>query len=444
MCGTCIALGQAEDACHNTTHAMDGPVAAGSGSTTVTDETALLHYMDGGTNFRWNALSSLGTSVVVTYSFNKGEGADNPYNASSFSAYTEAQRTNFRAAANEFMAVSGVILLEVSSGGMIDVYRAHGTGTGGYADIPWVSNYWMPDVDVVVDMNGNYDVGGYGYHTILHEIGHGVGLAHTHDGAYTLAANLDSTKNTVMSYNYDASAYGLQYLDVAALQDIYGTTVTSGFIGKSASGTRAVLEGDGTGNTFVVPNGAGNTVVDVKIFGRDGNDYLTGNSGSDKLRGNNGNDELNGGAGDDFLRGGSGNDTLNGGTGDDYLNGGTDDDVLNGDANQDTLLGRIGDDTLDGGSGNDTLDGGIDNDVLTGGSGTDRFVFLENSGDDTITDFNASGEILDFSGTGHDFGDVTISSVVGGTLVQVGSASVMLDGVTSSQITIDDFFFGVG
>ncbi|MDO5639700.1 MAG: Ig-like domain-containing protein, partial [Neisseria sp.] len=59
----------------------------------------------------------------------------------------------------------------------------------------------------------------------------------------------------------------------------------------------------------------------------------------------------------------------------------------------DLLDGRSdgGDDTLYGGNGNDILFGGAGNDTLTGGAGADQFVFLanSNSGNDTITDFEA-------------------------------------------------------
>jgi Ca2+-binding RTX toxin-like protein len=91
---------------------------------------------------------------------------------------------------------------------------------------------------------------------------------------------------------------------------------------------------------------------------------------------------------DDDLDGGAGNDTLNGDAGNDRLVGGDGDDTLNGGAGTDILLGDAGSDTLIGGANNDTL---------TGGLGSDTFVWRladqsgstgNNSGLDTITDFN--------------------------------------------------------
>ncbi|MFN6008898.1 MAG: Calx-beta domain-containing protein, partial [Microcystis sp.] len=66
------------------------------------------------------------------------------------------------------------------------------------------------------------------------------------------------------------------------------------------------------------------------LYGREGNDTISGNAGGDIIDGENGNDVLNGGADNDYLYGGNGNDTLqgtDGGTGEsDYLVGGSGND----------------------------------------------------------------------------------------------------------------------
>lgn len=71
-----------------------------------------------------------------------------------------------------------------------------------------------------------------------------------------------------------------------------------------------------------------------------------------------------------------------------------------GNARNNFLYGTQGYDTLDGGAGNDYLRGYAGNDLLTGGDGADRFVFERTfaaNGTDTITDFEAGVDILDFS-----------------------------------------------
>jgi len=70
------------------------------------------------------------------------------------------------------------------------------------------------------------------------------------------------------------------------------------------------------------------------------------------------------------------------------LNGGSGNDLLTGRADDDVLYGDHGEDTLSGGDGNDTLVGGAGRDLMTGGSGQDLFVFENDGGDDTVTDFD--------------------------------------------------------
>ncbi|WOD37457.1 M10 family metallopeptidase [Nodosilinea sp. E11] len=73
--------------------------------------------------------------------------------------------------------------------------------------------------------------GSHGYTTLIHEIGHALGLKHPGNynaggggtaGPY-LAANLDNLGNTVMTYNFGGFApTTLMPLDIAALQSMYG------------------------------------------------------------------------------------------------------------------------------------------------------------------------------------------------------------------------------
>jgi serralysin len=94
--------------------------------------------------------------------------------------------------------------------------------------------------------------GGYGFQTILHELGHGMGLAHPHDGgtrgdattfpgvtsAYDLGAGaMNQGIWTVMSYNEGLKAHkatnsygqqeGLGAFDIAALQQLYGANTST-------------------------------------------------------------------------------------------------------------------------------------------------------------------------------------------------------------------------
>ena len=77
-------------------------------------------------------------------------------------------------------------------------------------------------------------------------------------------------------------------------------------------------------------------------------------------------------------------------------------EAILGGTNADTLVGTSGDDIIIGKGGNDTITGGLGADTLTGGSGKVRFVYNSSSDStpsshDTITDFSASRDIIDFT-----------------------------------------------
>ncbi len=189
------------------------------------------------------------------------------------------------------------------------------------------------------------------------------------------------------------------------------------------------------GNGANALNASGFSMGGVLLFGRDGDDTLTGTNLADVLDGGTGNDLLSGLDANDSLTGGNGNDVLNGGRGSDVvvetsnvnltltnsalvglgtdrllgierafltgggssnkfdaskftlgavelvglggndtLLGGTLNDSLLGGAGNDSLLGGLGADTLGGGEGNDVLDGEDDADSLIGGTGRDLLI----------------------------------------------------------------------
>ncbi len=217
-----------------------------------------------------------------------------------------------------------------------------------------------------------------------------------------------------------------------------------------------LLEGN-EGNDTLSGNDGNDT-----LYGGDGNDILYGENGSDQIYGGSGDDTLYGGAdsdtlygavgaddlrgedGNDTLRGHAGDDTLRGGTGEDTLYGNSDNDTLRGGANGDVLQGGNGNDVLEGQNGHDRLNGGGGDDIMTGGSGRDVFVFDDNFGNDTITDFDfAANEVLDFSAHSgiNTIDDLTITYDASNAVITIASgASVTLEGVTGG-LSNDDFIF---
>jgi Ca2+-binding RTX toxin-like protein len=213
--------------------------------------------------------------------------------------------------------------------------------------------------------------------------------------------------------------------EVALVDNVGGATATAESIDASALTAGITLTGNGAINT------------------------LTGSAFNDEIDGGAGADIINGGAGDDALTvddtdvidGGDGTDTatfaanvdetvmldadlvgvenIEAGAGsldidlsvqtegftitgfdapnsEDTLTGGSGNDVINGLDDDDELFGGAGADTIDGGDGDDTINGGEGNDSLTGGADADVFDFTDNPGTDTITDFLANTDYLDF------------------------------------------------
>ena len=96
------------------------------------------------------------------------------------------------------------------------------------------------------------DAGNYAWRTILHEIGHALGLKHGHEKARRPAAgHVDSMEYSVMTYRsyvggavtgYNQRAWGTpqtyMMFDIAALQHMYGADYTTNAPTPSMPGAR--------------------------------------------------------------------------------------------------------------------------------------------------------------------------------------------------------------
>lgn len=310
----------------------------------------------------------------------------------------------------------------------------------GQSDVPAVAHAYYPSAasaggDAWFHTTGDrFDAptpGSYAYFGIVHEIGHALGLKHSHEtnvfGA--VPAAFDSIENTVMSYRsyVGASAYAApeghypvaaMSFDIAALQHLYGANFEtrsddSVYRWDAATGTRSVngVEDSPSASGHVLEtiwDGGGIDTYDLSNFGEgiqvdlapggwstfstsllsqlhyDGTHPARGNVANalqfegdprsliENAIGGAGDDAIFGNAADNRLEGGGGNDILVGVAGRDSLLGNTGDDTILGGADADTIWGGSGDDSLVGGQGDDLLHGGIGNDTLEGGEGTDR------------------------------------------------------------------------
>lgn len=304
---------------------------------------------------------------------------------------------------------------------------------------------------------GDLEVGGNGFSTIVHELLHGLGLAHPHDrgGASDImagigrafgdygTADLNQGVYTIMSYNEGYAtrsprtafpdtghAAGPMALDIAVLQSLYGAnTTTAG--GDDSYRMQARTEGwtaiwDTGGRDTIHFDGSQDVTIDLRMASlrtaAGGGGYVShvdgaaggftiaagvrienaaGGRGNDLLRGNELANVLLGGSGCDRLSGLSGNDVLRGGSGNDALYGNGGNDRLSGDGGRDMIDGGHGNDRLYGSSGSDRLTGGAGADWITGGTGLDTFVFQRKADSgtgsanaDRITDMEAGRDLI--------------------------------------------------
>ena len=372
--------------------------------TVATDYTSILYAADGQPNYAWNGMTTPGTPVIVTYSFVAPADlaaweAGTPYANDGYTSLTAAQRANFRDALALFAQAAGIIFVEAASGAaMINAMNTSGSGWGGWAKTAYSTDYYTGSGELVIDNSGAYDEGSFGFQTILHELGHAMGLEHPWEGGITLNSAIDDQWHTVMTYN---SSYPytdhLGTLDVAALQAQYGAaSATAGWVLTMTAGVLTVtgsLGGDdilGVGGANRLNGGAGAD----SLHGRQADDTLRGGADDDALWGNVGSDRLFGEAGNDALYGfetaagwAAGNDMLYGGDGRDTLTGGSSDDQLFGGKGRDLLDGRDQNDIMHGGGGADSLYGGN-----TGGSWGDQVMHGE-GGTDSLSGGNGSDQL---------------------------------------------------
>ena len=267
--------------------------------------------------------------------------------------------------------------------------------------------------------SGAWTPGTYTHFTILHEIGHALGLKHPHgaDNGFPVADGAsDGVPNSVMSYRSylggPIEAYGIasgsyptapMAFDIAAIQHLYGANwiYNSGDTVYSFTPTAAVIFGaywDGGGqDTYNFASYTTHLKIDLRPGAWSdlgGQSALLDNVAPVYADANIRNPELY----NNDLRslienatGGSGNDSMAGNQVANTLSGGAGTDSLDGGAGSDTLIGGSDDDQLAGGEGDDRLEGGSGADTLTGGAGADTFLVTDG---DQVKDFQAGDRIL--------------------------------------------------
>lgn len=427
----------------------------------------------------WNVGDDYGHGVVVTYRFLNGNQlpsrSEVAYSSNAVQSFSTAQQNNIRKALDKIEKVAGIRFVEVSKKAdtMIDFYAVRGSDYLGWSNLAYTTDGKTFPGETVLDVS--YDAGDlssdYWQMVTLHEVGHAMGLYHPHEGQYRLAAGIDDTNTTVMSYNDAFNVRGvLGPLDKKALQFAYGENGTMDKLTFSAGPNFWKITGTGQADDFTGLRSAtklyGKKGADT-LIGREAKDLMYGGNGQDRLEGNYGLDRLYGGSGNDFLYGGNGSDSIYGGGGRDFLRGddgadnlfggpggdelyaGNGRDTVKGGAGNDSVLGRNGNDELYGGKGADRVFGGdgedfievSTNDTVYGGNGADEFHFSKDAkgGRATISDF-AAEDFLEFAFRNES--QSTFTEVAGGTLVVSGDGDfeVLIEGWSAADlIAIDPF-----
>lgn len=348
---------------------------------------------------RWGG-GAVGSGATVSYSFMEqapsyASGSDR----TGFAPLSAAQRDAVRQAFAAWTAVANIFFVETSDsanggqGGSIRLGTNRQSSSAAYAYYPTGSLY-DGGGDIYLSnsstTNASPTPGSYGYLTILHEIGHAIGLKHPGNYNATggggeppyLPSAEDNYRYTIMSYNRHPSlglnglATGPALYDIAAVQYLYGANTATrigddryAFASNTVAVSQAIWDAGGTDTidaggqasavtidltpgafSSIGPNGSGGRAVDnVAIAAGVTIETAVGGSGNDILIGNAANNLLIGGEGDDTLTGGAGDDTLQGG-------GGTDTAVYNGSRASYTVTVTADGATISGGGeGTDTL-----------------------------------------------------------------------------------------
>ncbi len=255
-----------------------------------------LNYIDAllGNLPNWNYQTGTANTLYYTFSVASGLESGNTAILSAPKAFTTAQQAATRGAMAYAAKLTGINFVETGDGSLAQMHFANanisGSSTTGldssrysysYTSTGTVtkfnaSTYVYLDNAEWATANANLAAGTQGYETLLHELGHALGLKHSFEGTIKLPTAVDNTAHTLMSYTHSGGYHStFSEYDVAALKWLYGGDGLAGTLGVNST----------TGARYL----AGTSVADT----------LTGTAYNDKLEGDGGNDVLNGGAGTD-------------------------------------------------------------------------------------------------------------------------------------------------
>ena len=396
-----------------------------------------------------------------------------------FAAFTPEQRDAAREAIGLWDDLIAVDFVEMNGAGADIVYMNTSTGPaqasaytpflgGGHGRFDKIQG----DTYVNQEQPDNFDLspGGYGFTTLVHETGHGIGLEHPGDYNFAVGGTItyahdaeyfqDSYQFSMMSYfhagNTGAKGYVNWYTgyaqtpqtpmvhDIAAVQAMYGaeTTTRTGdtTYGFNSTADREVFDFESNINPFLtIYDAGGHDTLDLSGWTRNSVLDLREGQFSSGFGQEVDGAELNALWGVDFpqwyweaIFNGQ---TANAGFLSDNIG------IAYGTVIEDGVTGS-GHDTLIGNDADNRLDGGIGQDTYTGGGGADTFVVSSAGFLETITDFESGVDRLDLSGLGTDASHLFFSG--NDVLIDLdgnGTADLAIRS-GDDQIQLSDILFG--
>ncbi|GJE59395.1 FG-GAP-like repeat-containing protein [Methylobacterium trifolii] len=368
---------------------------------------------NGQTANKWGSATA-GTGATISYAFDGAAG------------FTATEQSTYLRAFALWSSVANVTFVAAASSGAADVLIRRGSDMGAYQSGP-VSNgsgstlgqhtgQALISIDTSVagfDLSGSLTTSaGYGFATVVHEVGHLLGLGH--GGAYNGTVNpavdqysaYDERMWSIMSYigwNQSGTAkYGASYPvmgtnwgsssdgstrevshtvmqgDILAIQQLYGapTSAQTQFTGGQVYGFNSNI----TGTLSTLFDFTQNTSPVVTLYNQGANNTLDLSGFSQAAR-------INLNAGSFSSAAGLTNNIS--------IAQGTLIQTAIGGAGADTIIGNAANDTLTGGAGNDSLDGGAGIDTATFNvarsaatvtrTGTGTYTVTSSEGTDSLT-----------------------------------------------------------